>query len=79
MASLENWEAEAGAVVLTSLTLADMRSLYGRCPEPSRSAVAQALWALIVAMVHSRRGPDDRPSDWTLRLLAQGEFKEPVH
>jgi hypothetical protein len=73
--SLEEWEKKAA--LATSLTLVEMRRLYAQCPDPHRPAAA-ALWRLIVAMVHTRRGPNDLPSDWTLRSLDQDQMM-PVH
>ncbi len=74
--TLDQWEGKAGD--LTSLTLNEMRRLFAECPSPDQSERAALLWRLIVAMVHTRRGADDRPSDWTLRSLDQDSMM-PVH
>lgn len=77
--TLEEWEDAARRLDFTALTLAEMQDLHRRCPRPLESAAAGRLWTLIVAMVHTRRSPADRPSPWTLRVLEQGVAKEPVH
>lgn len=77
--TLIEWEEAVRGLDFARLTLDEMQRLHQRCPTPLDSGAAQRLWALIVAMVHTKRGPADRPSDWTLRVLAQGVAKEPVH